>query len=265
MITLTMIVLSVCMIAVTYVFLVMPRATDGADMDLQRTDYADGGLHSPRCPVGSFDAIKAARNHGYGVKIDIAISRDGKLFAVGYRDISKACGTKAQLETLSSSDIKKLRLCNTGYGILPLSEVFTLIDGNVPILIEIRENQYALRICRKLCTLTDGYAGAFAIQSTSPQVLAFFKKYRPRYARGQVISCNSGKGFTRFVRKHMFTNVYARPDFVTTPHKMVSEPAFLLTTKLFRKTGFIKGVRDVQQYDSCRTRGLYAIFCNIEP
>ena len=72
MIALTVTILSIAIIAVTYVFLVMPRVTDGADMDLQNTDYAHLGLwdkHTPKC---SYEAFKKAKELGYGIAFPVS-------------------------------------------------------------------------------------------------------------------------------------------------------------------------------------------------
>ena len=241
MIALTITILSVAIIAVTYVFLIMPRVTDGADMDLQSTDYAYLGLWNEDTSKCSIKAFESAKAYGHGIAFPVVLSADKKLYAA-----AKDAPT--------------------------LSEILSLVDGHVPLLIEISTSNNANKLCKALCLTLDGYSGAFAIMSNNIQVLKFFKKYRPRYARGQMLSHrNKGsrlpfkKRCSDFFKRHLFTNVITRPDFIVTDGSLINEPAFLLATKLFGRRGFIKNVKKQQQYAYCRERSLYTLFERIRP
>ena len=237
MIALSVAVLIIAMLAVSYVFLVMPRVTDGADMDLQSTDYAYHGLwdeHTPRC---SFKAFENTRSLGFGISFPVALTADKRLVVA-----AKNAPT--------------------------LAELLSLVDGHVPLLIEIPPLQKSNRLCKSLCLMLDGYSGAFAIMSEDVRVLTFFKKYRPRYARGQMLSRRKNKGDTRtalFLKRHLFTNVITRPDFIVTESYLSKEPAFLLATKLFCRRGFIRNVKNEKQYSYCRKHSLYTLFERIRP
>lgn len=256
MLTFTMIVLSVCLIAVTYVFLVMPRATDGADMDLQSSDYADGGIFGKAHKRGSIEAIREARDLGFGVALDVGISRDGVIFVLPTVNAD-----------ITSSD--GAAVAGGIYRLPTLGDVLSLLDGQVPLLIRVEAEDERERhaLCKQLSTLLDSYSGAFAIRSSDVKVLTFFKKYRPRYARGVIVSKNDKRGssLVRFLRRHMFTNILTRPDFITIDGRMMREPAFLLATKVFHRRGFAFTVRTEKQYELCKSRGIYAIFENVIP
>jgi hypothetical protein len=114
----------------------------------------------------------------------------------------------------------------------------------------------------------NGYGGAFALRSVEPRVLNFFKKYRPRFARGQIIYSRYPKNvsaFRRFTLRHMLTNAISRPDFFTVDYPLIKEPAFIMATCLFRSKGFVRGVKNSKQYLACRRHSLYTIFENIRP
>ena len=240
MLVFTFIVLIISILAVTYVFLVMPRAADGADMDIQSTDYARNGLWDLNIPEGSIDAFRRANEYGYGIELSPFLSRNGEIL------IS------------SKSQVKPT-----------LRELLALIDGNVPILIEIKGGDNTAALCKKLCLIMDGYHGAFAIESLDPNVLGFFKKYRPRYARGQIVPSRSTvlktSKLKHFALTHLFYNVISRPDFIVTDGNLIYEPAFLLATRVFCKRGFVRPVKNQRQYAICRKHSLYAIFENIKP
>lgn len=256
MMILTFAVLILSMLAVSYVFLVMPRVTDAADMDMQSTDYACGGLTSKNAPYGSVTAIKEAVALSYGIEVAVALSKDKKLFVLHSEDPSD-----------NISNLPSASLCASGY--ITLSALLELIDGQVTLLLTL--NGADALTCKKLCALLDRYHGAFAIQSFEPSTLSFFKNYRPRYARGQMIcSKKSGKhpslkASLGFWHRHLFVDLITRPDFISTEGSMIREPAFLIATKLFRRQGFVRNVKNQRQYSICKARGLYAIFERIRP
>ncbi len=262
--------------AVTYVFLVMPRVTDAADMDLQSTDYAHRGLHNKSVPENSLTAFRRARDAGYGIELDVRLSQDGRIFVFHDENLMRMCGVKYKLSDCKSSYLRTLNLKESWESIPTLKSVLELIDGNVPILIEIKGTRLDRRtkvLCKRLSEMLDSYHGAFAVQSFSPEILSYFRKYRPRFARGLLLTSLKGErgkkavdnAFLRFALRHMLTNVLCRPDFISVDGTLINEPAFLLATKLFRAKGFVWTVRTEKQYSYCRSRGLYTIFERIDP
>ena len=143
---------------------------------------------------------------------------------------------------------------------------------NVPLLIEIKSDRSSIKLCKQLCLILDGYGGAFAIESSDPKILSFFKDFRPRYARGQIVSKKPEKiaglpdnALFCFLRKHLFTNVISRPDFIVTEGNLIREPAFWFATRIFCKRGFVRNVRTPRQYSMYKKQSLYTIFENIRP
>lgn len=276
MLIFTIVLLVLIILAVIYVFMVMPRVTDGADMDMQSADYAHRGLHGKGIPENSLAAFKEARDLGYGIELDLRMSADGEIFVFHDDSLRRMCGVNGKISEMKSSEIKSLRLCKTAEHIPTLKELLALVDGQVPLLIEIKPDSNTPALCKKLCLIMDGYGGAFAIESCDPAVLIFFRKYRPRYARGQLVSkftlADAAKDkripknrFKLFALTHLFTNVATRPDFIAIDGRLMHEPAFMLSTKLFGRIGLVWTVRTERQYELCRKQGLYAIFENIKP
>lgn len=255
-------------VAVAYVFLVMPRWSDAADMDLQSTDYALDGLFGKDIPRSSLSAFDSAKAEGYGIALTVQLTADQRLVVFPDNDLKRLCGIQGRICNMNASQLKDLRLGRSEERIPSLASVLKLIDGHVPLLIEIRPAPNTEQLCKRLSELMDGYSGAFALRSADPRVLSFFKKYRPRFARGQTVreryprSIGALRGFAM---KHMLTNVISRPDFFVIDRRLVREPAFLIATRLFHSKGFVRGIRAEEQYRACRRHSLYAVFENIRP
>lgn len=249
-------------LAVTYVFLVMPRSVDAADMDLQSTDYALRGLHGRSVPENSLSAFALAKEEGYGILLDVSLSSDGRLVVVRDEALPRLCGVKRRVSALTYAQLSSLSLAGTAEHIPLLSRVLELIDGHVPLMISISPASNVPALCKHLCELMDTYSGAFSVISREPEILGFFKKYRPRYARGFTVAAGKAGGFAR---RHLLTNSTSRPDFILTDKRHVKEPAFLLATRVFRAKGFALAVRNESEYAICRKRGLYTVFKGFRP
>lgn len=258
-------------VAVVYVFLIMPRATEGADMDLLSTDYAHRGLWDKNHPENSLGAAALAVRYGYGIELDVRLSADGKIVVFHDESLLRMCGVDKKVSACKLAELKQMRLLNTRYTIPTLDELLDAVDGRVPLLIEIKGEGKQEKLCRALAERLDTYGGSFAIQSFSPLHLGWFKSYRPRFARGQLVTSNKGtkrsveNPVIRFAICAMLTNVISRPDFISISSDRIKSLAFRICVMVFKRRGFVWTVRKMDSYRLCRRLGLFSIFEKIRP
>lgn len=270
-IALTAVVLIAIMCAVIYVFLIMPRVADRADMDLLCTDYAHRGLHSARFPENSIPAFLSAARRGYGIELDVRMTKDKQVVVFHDASTKRMCGVDALVSEMTLAQIKQLRLRGTLYAIPTLHEVLEAVDGAAPLLIEIKSEGTHTELCQKVAQMLDLYAGAFAIQSFDPRVLGYFKRYRPRFARGQLVTKiktvpeKKHPRLVAFALSGMLTNVISRPDFISVNGRHVRSLAFRICVLLFKCRGFVWTVRSHEQYEKMHRLGFYTIFEKIIP
>ena len=249
-----------------YIFLIMPRVSDRADMDMLITDYAHRGLHSKQYPENSLPAFFLAVQHGYGIELDVQLSADGEVMVFHDVLLKRMCGVNSKLSVNKRATLTALRLGNTQYTIPTLEQVLTLVDGRVPLLIEIKGDGKEESLCERLSEMLDVYSGAFAIQSFNPQVLRWFKKHRPRFARGQLFTgVKEVKGrkapkLCAFMLSNMLFNVLSRPDFISVSGTKMKNLSFRLCVSLFKCRGFVWTVRNQKQYRACHRKSLHTIF-----
>ena len=120
---------------VVYISLIMPRAVDGADMDMLSCDFAHRGLWSESVPENSLAAFTLAAKAGYGIELDIQLSKDGRIVVFHDYDLKRMCGVDRKLADMTLEELKACRLRGTSEQIPTLVEVLQLIDGKVPLLI----------------------------------------------------------------------------------------------------------------------------------
>ena len=82
--------------------------------------------------------------------------------------------------------MRPYRLSRTGEKIPLLSEVLRLVDGKVPLLIEVKLPSADTEVCRRLDEELQGYRGKYMVQSFNSLVLRWMKKHRNEIPRGQL-------------------------------------------------------------------------------
>lgn len=262
----TVIFLIAVIIGVTLVFLIMPRVSDRADMDMLTSDYAHRGLWSKHIPENSLPAFALAIEQGVGIELDVQLSADGVIMVFHDANLKRMCGINSRLSVNKAAVLKTLKLGGTQYTISTLEEVLSMVDGRVPLLIEVKGEGKEEKLCRSLADMLDMYPGVFAVQSINPQILRWFKKYRPRFPRGQIVlKVKRVKGrkaprLTAFLLSNMFFNVLSRPDFISISGKRMKNLPFRLCVGVFKCRGFVWTVRNQNQYRKCHSKGFYTIF-----
>lgn len=265
----------IVILAVTYVFLTLPRVFDSANMDLLTVDYAHRGLHGGEIPENSLSAYSNAVDNDYGIELDVQLSSDGEIFVFHDESAARMCGVDKKISQMTADEIKTLRLLGTDEQIPTLNEVLKLVDARVPLLIEIKYYAETTKLCASLAETLDAYYGSFAIQSFDPRVLRYFKKHRPRFARGQLV----GKSPKRSERKgtkaenpivsffltHLLLNVLSRPDFISIQKNHTRELGFVLATEVFKAKAFIWTVKNEKQHLFFKRQGYFSIFESIRP
>ena len=240
-------------LAVVYLFLVMPRAIEKADMELLRCDYAHRGLWSKDAPENSLKAFSLAIEAGFGIEFDIQLTKDNRVVVFHDYSLERMCGVKAKVCDLTLSELKKLRLKGSDEEIPTFLEVLRLVDGRVPLLVELKGESRNTDLCPLAARLLDNYSGAFCIESFNPALLSWFKSFRPRYARGQLVTDlvkgkREGNKLLNFALTHLLLNFLSRPDFIAIDKKHQKNIGFKVCAGIFRAPAFVWTVNEKSEF-----------------
>lgn len=186
---------------------------------LLTTPVAHRGLWGGEILENSIPAYQNAVDNGYPIEIDLHLSTDGVIFSYHDSNLKRMTGLDKCIHDLSSQEIKSLRLLDTDNQIPTFDEVLDVVDGKVPLLIEIKF-QPNKRVVDKTIERLKSYKGEFAIQSFNPFFVNRVRKLAPEIIRG-VLACErkvSKKRFNNFVIKRMPFNWLVKPDFISHSH-----------------------------------------------
>ncbi len=220
-----------------FLFLVKPSGRRGAMEKFKNVRYAHRGLHSEDAAENSITAFSRAVEAGYGIELDVRLSRDGELVVFHDPTLDRVTNSTGKVIDKTLAELRELRLLGTEDCVPTLREVLSVVDGKIPLLIELKEEPGEYGVTEKTLEILKDYKGAYMIESFNPLALARVKKLAPDTVRG-FLSQNFGKtelrGFRYFLLEHLFLNVICRPDFIAYSHTDANMPIFRFVKAFFR-------------------------------
>lgn len=258
-----------------YALLIRPRTDKHEEMEpLLKVDYAHRGFHDVAAgiPENSLAAFKRALDNGFGMELDVHLTKDGHLAVVHDSDLTRVTGQSGDVESLTMAELKQYRLGGTDEQIPEFTEVLNLIDGKAPLVVEIKvANGNYQEVTAAACRILDEYEGLFCVESFDPRSIAWLRKNRPDYIRGQLLTYLRKNGETDyspaldFVLRNLLTNCWTRPDFIA--YHIAERNNFSLRRcrQLYQVCQFDWTVRSPEDYKMVKRDGSIPIFEGFDP
>lgn len=189
--------------------------------------FSHRGLYTKdqNMPENSLGAFARSMELGYGIELDVQISKDGKVFVFHDDDLFRMTGTSGILEEKTSEELQKLTLKNSGEKIPLLSEVLALVDGKVPMLVELKTTKHKEKSVKAVVALMNEYWGDYAYCSFDPLILTFLRGLAPKQLRGLNMEFALNKTqfnwLTRIVLQFALLNFNCKPDYLSVDYTHV--------------------------------------------
>ena len=175
---------------------------------------AHRGLHNDKYPENSIGAFKRAIRKNYIIELDVHLIKDGTVVVFHDDNLYRMCGKRKEIKDYTYSELRKLKLLNTNYTIPTLESVLKLIGGRVPVIVELKYDLKAGILEKEVSKFLDNYNGEFCVKSFSPLSILWFKKNRPNYIRGLLIS-NKARNFKERLMHSFIPFLVCKPDFIS--------------------------------------------------
>ena len=179
---------------------------------------AHRGLHNGcSIPENSLVAFESAIRHNYPIELDIHLLSDGSLAVFHDQYLTRMTGINGKLAEHNSSTVRQLKLLDSDQYIPLIEEVFELVNGKVPILIEIKNKGKVGKIEPILLNKLSHYYGEYAVQSFNPFSIAWFKNNAPNILRGQLstdFKFENLEWHKKIFLKNLLTNWVSSPNFI---------------------------------------------------
>ncbi len=239
-------------IFILYLFMIMPAlGRKKATVEFARYRYAHRGLHGDAVAENSLTAFKKAVERGYGIELDVRLSRDGELVVFHDDTLERVTEERGRVDSKDYSELSKIRLSGTEDTVPLFTEVLSLVDGRVPLLIEIKEDAGKYAVTEKLLEIIKDYTGPYIVESFNPLALGRVKKKAPHVLRG-ILSMNymAEKKYRKpmyYFLQILSLNFICRPDFVAFNHTEYKKIGLRLCKWLFGAVTFAWTVRSAEE------------------
>jgi len=193
-----------------------------------RPPLAHRGLHdvADGRPENSRAAIRAAIKAGYGIEIDLQLSRDGRAMVFHDYDLGRLTGVRGPVRQRDAAELAQIPLLGGDEGIPDLAEMLALVAGRVPLLIELKdqhgqmgETDGTLEQATAQCLA--GYAGPVAVMSFNPHMVTRMANHARDVPRG-IVTCGYTAEDWPMLRAETRARLRGIPDYGATGSVFVS-------------------------------------------
>lgn len=177
-----------CLIGVPVFLLAPGRPNKEKERVFRGRNMAHRGLFSldQSIPENSIPAFKKAVKNGYGMELDVQLSKDGKVVVFHDDTLQRMCGVDARVDDLTFKELRKLRLAGTDEKIPLFTEVLRAVHGREPIIVELKNGPRNKELCKKTLKILRKYRGETCVESFQPGIVAWFRFHAPDMFRGQL-------------------------------------------------------------------------------
>ncbi len=214
-------------------------------------NIAHRGLHTKdkKTPENSMLAFQAAIKAGYGIEFDIQLTKDEKIVVFHDDTLRRVCNVDGRVDDYTYQELQAFSLCNTDQKIPLFSDFLKLVNGQVPLIVELKNGRKNNLLCEKTYAMLKEYHGDYCVESFQPLIVAWFKRNAPHLLRGQLSAGpKEFKGqlsrLQAFGLSRLLTNFVTRPHFISYHKEKHS-----LLVKLVDRMGAMRAVWTVRDDD----------------
>lgn len=225
-----------------YLLSIVPNRGRKEKMKVFEKQYiAHRGLfdNESEAPENSIPAFQRAVQQGYGIELDVQLTTDNRLVVFHDETLQRICGFDKKLTECSYDELKHYRLAKSDENIPLFDEVLKVIDGKVPLIVEVKSEGDWKKTTQLMAERMDSYQGCYCMESFHPFAVKWFKDYRPEIIRGQ-LSTNyfkdqiNRKWYEKFLLSNLMLNFLTKPDFIAYNHLWKKDFSYTLCRKLFK-------------------------------
>lgn len=184
---------------------------------------AHRGLHDGNIsiPENTLLAFEKAIEKNIPIELDVHIIKDETLIVFHDNNLIRSCHQKIRTETLVHKDLKGITTFNTSHNIPTLKKVLELVNGKIPILIDIKNYTINKNLERNILLTLDEYKGEVALQSFNPFTVYWLKRHS-KYPIGYLVSRYNYLHFF----DHFLMNKKNLIDFIAIDKKLLDTKHF---------------------------------------
>jgi glycerophosphoryl diester phosphodiesterase len=244
-------------------------------LDWLKRSIAHRGLHDEARGIieNTGSSVEAAIAKGYAVEVDLQCAAHGVPIVFHDRTLDRLTAEHGAVADRDAAALRDIPLRNSKDCILSLEGLLGLVDGRVPLLIEVKstwsgDHAYEHNIAAALAA----YKGHVALMSFDPECVAAFRRVAPSLPRGLIAERFEDKHYwpdlsagQRFAMRHLLTAAIARPHFIAYDIRALPALAPGIARDIFRLPLLTWTVRSEADKANAQLFADAMIFEGIEP
>ena len=233
--------------------------------------YAHRGLHDneSEAPENSLPAFKKAVKAGYGIELDVQLTKDRVPVVFHDFTLERACGKPGKVYEYTYEELQQFPLFQSNERIPKFEEILKEVDGKVPLIVEIKLEWMDLTVCAFVDKLLKEYKGMYCIESFNPLVLTWYRRYHNDVLRGQLSDAflkeGEYRGVLYWILQNLLLNWMTKPDFVAYNHKYADNLSRRLCRKLYKNMAAAWTIKSQQELEAAKEEFDVFIFDSFIP
>ncbi len=172
----------------------------------------------------SMSAFRAAVEAGFAIECDVQVTSTDEPVVFHDPDLARMTGVDGLVRKSSPAELAELRLAGTSDGIHTLAEHLRLVDGQVPVVIELKgvENEDA-GFVEGVANALRNYDGPAVVMSFDHWICAQFAGLMPAVPRGLTAEGGDDASDIHEAAMHDFDLQFVSYDVNALPHPFVAK------------------------------------------
>lgn len=277
MVLLKIILIIAAVLFVLFFLAIMPRMGHRkARRAFKGVYYAHRGLfdNDGDAPENSLKAFELAAKAGYGMEMDVQVTKDGVPVVFHDFTLERMCGKEGKVCDYTWQELKDFTLAKSRETIPLFADVLKVVGGRVPLIVEIKVEWMDLSVCPAADELLRSYQGLYCIESFNPLVLLWYRRNHREIVRGQL-----SDGFVKasrlkeswhllvqnFLLQNLLFNWLTKPDFVAYNHKYEEVLARRLCKNLYGNMAVAWTIKSQEELERAKSKFDLFIFDSFLP
>lgn len=246
-----------------------------AELYWLKRPIAHRGLHDAAKGIieNSASAVRAAMGAGLAIEVDIQCAANHMPIVFHDATLGRLTSETGPVAARSADALSRIPLRNGAECILSLPALLTLVNGHVPLILEIKSTWRRDGVFeRNVAKMLEAYPGPVAVMSFDPYCVAAFREAAPHLPRGLVAERFDDPSlwpqlspWQRFQMRHLLTAAMARPNFIAYDIRALPALAPLIAKVLFGLPLLTWTVRTIEERERALRYADAMVFEGVAP
>ena len=177
-------------------------------------------------------AFKKAIDYNYPIEFDVQLTTDNKLVVFHDSTLERLSNKKGIIQEMDSSELTRIKLCNTNSTMPLLKDVLELNNDKVFMDIEIKPTKRMKETVYYLMKELEKYNN-YVIISFDPRIIRFIKKGYPTVETGLLLQSKYDNIFHKWILHTRFILKYSKCNFVSISKKVFKNKSMMKHLKKY--------------------------------